>query len=58
MSNEVIGLFFAAGSAAWIYNKMMKITGSNTQVAVIVAGIGALFAFLILWSILGVFLSD
>lgn len=53
MSNEVIGLLFAVGAGAWVYAKTARTTGGNTQSALIVAGVAAVFVFLIIWILLG-----
>ena len=47
MSNFMVALLVGLGVAGWIYGKMMRRTGGITQNALIVAGTGGLFAFLI-----------
>ena len=42
----------AAGTAAWVYAKMMRRTGNNTQSSLIVAGICGVGAFVIMLYIL------
>lgn len=41
-SSFTIGLLAGLGFAAWVYNKMRRSTGGNTQSALIVAGIAGL----------------
>lgn len=53
MSNAVIGLMFALGVAAWVFNKTQRRTGGNTQNALIVAGLIGLLAFLAMLTFLG-----
>ncbi len=52
MSNGIISLIFGAGAAGWVYSKMMRRTGNNTQTAVIVGVIAGALAFMVLMVIL------
>jgi hypothetical protein len=52
LPNFLVGLMLAAGIAAWVYSKMMRQTGNNTQHALIVAGVAGGFAFLLMMVIL------
>lgn len=52
-SNFTIGLLLGAGFAAWVYSKMMRSTGGNTQNALIVAGVAGLAAMAAAVTILG-----
>lgn len=45
-------LLFAVGGSAWLYNVIMKQTGSNTRASLIMTAIGFLFLFVIFWSVL------
>lgn len=47
MENWLIALMAAAGSGGWIYFKMMRTTGNNTQTSVIIAVVGAIFLFMV-----------
>lgn len=38
-SNILVGFLLAAGSSAWVYAKVSRSSGGNTQSALIVAGI-------------------
>lgn len=51
-TNVTIGILLALGLGAWVYSKMMRSTGGNTQNAVIVASIAAGIAFLLAVSLL------
>lgn len=47
MSNALLALLVAIGSAGWIYSKMMKKSGGLTQNALIVSGVIGLFVFFV-----------
>lgn len=51
-SNQAIGFYAGLGVAAWVYGKMKRRTGGNTQTSLIVAAISGIFAWLFLWSVL------
>ncbi len=51
MSNAVIALLIALGAAAWIYSKMMRSTGGNTQSVLVVAGISGALIFMFVFFI-------
>jgi multidrug transporter EmrE-like cation transporter len=51
MASWIAGLLFAAGASAWIYNVLMKQTGSNTKASIIVTVIAFIFCFVIFWSV-------
>lgn len=53
MSNGVIAFMFSAGLAGWVYSKIMRTTGNNTQTSLIVAAAAALVAFIFFITILG-----
>jgi hypothetical protein len=52
MSNALIGLVLGAGLAGWVYNKLMKTTGSNTQYALIGAGCAFLGGFVVMYTVM------
>lgn len=52
-SNFAISALFSLGAGAWIYNKMMKNSGSQTKVSVIVGVVSGLIIFIALLVILG-----
>lgn len=54
MSNAMIGLLTGLGLAAWVYSKMYRRTGGNTQNALVVAGLVGFLAFLFMLTILGI----
>lgn len=45
MSNVLIGFLLGAGFAAWVYSKVIRSTGGNTQNALVVAGTAGAFAW-------------
>lgn len=53
MSNGIISFLFATGFAGWVYAKVLRSTGNNTQTALIVAAVSGLLAFLLFNTILG-----
>lgn len=53
MSNTLIAMLMGAGFAAWVYSKVMRSTGGNTQSALIAAGASGFLAGFILWIVLG-----
>ena len=52
-SNLTIGLLLGVGCAAWVYSKMMRSTGSNTQNSLIVAALAGLAALVVVTTLLG-----
>lgn len=52
MSPAVVAFMFAVGVGTWIYTKVMRTTGGNTQNSAIVAVISGIFAFVIFLLIL------
>jgi hypothetical protein len=52
-SNVTIGIFFGLGVAAWVYSKVQRRTGGNTQSSLIVSGLVGLLAFLFIVTVLG-----
>jgi len=53
-SNTTIALLVALSAAAWIYSKMMRSTGSNTQSSLTTAGISGVVVFIILLILLSI----
>lgn len=52
-SNVTIGILFALGVAAWVYSKMQRRTGGNTQSSLIVSSLVGLLAFIFIVTVLG-----
>lgn len=57
MSNFVISLLIAAGSGTWIYTKLQRKSGNNTQQSLIASGISALILFIVLMVILNMIIK-
>lgn len=55
-SNLTIGFLVAVSAGTWVYSKMQRQTGGNTQNSLIVAGFAALGAFLVIVTVLQLFL--
>lgn len=55
-SNLLIGFLLGAGSSAWVFAKMMRSTGGNTQNALIVAGVTGVMVWVTAILLLGTFL--
>lgn len=53
-SNLTTGLLLGLGVGAWVYNKLMRSTGSNTKNALIGAAIAGGFGFIITITLLNV----
>ncbi|HPD99290.1 MAG TPA: hypothetical protein PLJ04_03345 [Candidatus Saccharibacteria bacterium] len=51
MASWVAALLFAIGGSAWLYNVVMKQTGSNTRASIVVTILGFVFMFVIFWSV-------
>lgn len=45
MSPILVALMFSSGVGVWVYSKIMRSTGGNTQNSLIVAGITGVIAF-------------
>lgn len=52
-SNATVALLVAIGFSGWVYAKIQKQTGNNTQTSLIVAGLSAGLVFLVVWTIMG-----
>lgn len=52
MNNGFIGVLLAIGIGGWVFAKTQKSTGNNTKTALIVAGVAAFFAFILMLTIL------
>ncbi len=52
MPPAVVALLFAVGAGTWVFTKVQRSTGGNTQNAAITAGIAGAFAFVVLLLIL------
>lgn len=50
--NLMVSFFAAAGAAAFVYSKIMRSSGNNTQSALIVSGFAGLAAFVIMMFIM------
>jgi hypothetical protein len=53
MGNAFVALIGAIGVGGWIYAKTSRRTGGNAKSALLVAAIAALFAFIVLLSLIG-----
>ena len=53
MSNGLIAVFVAVSVTVWVYTKISRKTGGNTQNSLVVAGAAGLFTFLIALMLLG-----
>jgi hypothetical protein len=48
MTNAFIAILLGAGAAAWVYGKVMRSTGNNTQNALIVSGVAGVAGFILM----------
>lgn len=53
MSNVLVSLLMGAGFAGWVYAKIQRQTGGNTQTSLITAGASGFVAFILMWILLG-----
>jgi len=53
MSKGLIAFLFAVGATAWIYNRLMRVTGNLTQRSFAAAAVSGIVIFLVTWIILG-----
>ncbi len=53
MSAPVVAFLFATGFMAWVYSKVQRSTGGNTQNSIIVSVIAWIFAFVAFLLVLG-----
>ena len=51
MSALLVSLFFSAGATTWIYVKLQKYSGNNTQQSVIAAGFIGLIILFVFYTI-------
>jgi hypothetical protein len=54
MSPVLISLFAAAGVSAWVYNKTMRYTGSNTNNSIAITAATAVIVFVIFMTVLSI----
>lgn len=52
MPPVVVALLFGVGLSTWVYTKVMRTTGGNTQNALIVTAVAFTFSFIGFWLIL------
>lgn len=52
MTNGFIALLLGAGAAAWVYGKVMRSSGNNTQNALTVAVVAGVAAFTLMLIVL------
>jgi uncharacterized membrane protein YdjX (TVP38/TMEM64 family) len=52
MSAGLIAFLLALGASAWIYNKMMRTTGNNTQNSLVAAGASGFLIFIVAFFIM------
>jgi len=52
MTNNFIAFLLGTGAAAWVYSKVMRSSGNNTQSALTVAVIAGVAAFVLMLLIL------
>jgi len=57
-SNVTIGLLTAIGAGAWVYSKVQRQTGGNTTNSLVVAGGVGLVLFLLIVTLLAIFVPN
>lgn len=58
MNSIVVSLLFALGFGAWVYNKTMKHNGSQTQQALLVAGVVGAIGMVVFYTIFNTILHQ
>jgi hypothetical protein len=51
-SNVMIGVIFSIALGAWVYSKVQRQTGGNTQNSLIMAGVAGFIGFLVVVTLL------
>jgi hypothetical protein len=54
MSNALTGLLFGIGFGGWLFAMMMRRSGGLVQSSAIIAALGGLVGFFVVFSLLGV----
>lgn len=57
MSNFVVALVMGIGCGGWVYSRVQRRTGGNTQTSLIAAGVCGLIAAIVMWSLLALLFS-
>lgn len=52
MSNILVAFLLGIGFAGWVYSKIQRQTGGNTQTSLVAAGASGFVAFLLMWIIM------
>lgn len=51
MGPGLVSLFFTVGASAWIYTKLQRYSGNNTQQSAVATGVCAVFIFVVFYFI-------
>ena len=54
----IVAFFVGLGVAAWLYNRTMKSSGSNTKNSLIVGGVTGGIAFIVVFTLAQMFLGS
>ncbi len=57
MGKGLISLMFTAGACTWIYTKLQRTSGNNTQRSLSAIGIAGLLIFVVFYFILSTFIK-
>lgn len=52
MSATLVSLLFAVGAGAWIYNRLMRTTGSNIQSSLVATAVAGIIIFIVAYILL------
>lgn len=52
MGNGLIAFLFSIGTATWVYTKVIRRTGGNTQSTLIVSGAAGVIVFIVMFTVL------
>jgi hypothetical protein len=54
----IVAFFVGLGVAAWLYNRTMKSSGSNTKNSLIIGGVAGGIAFIVIFTLAQMFLGS
>lgn len=57
MPSVIVALFLAIGASGWVYAKITRRTGGNTQSDITVVAVVGIIAFFVTWTLLSTFMD-
>lgn len=56
MGPGLVSLFITIGACGWLYGKLQRRSGNNTQQSLVAIGVVGVFIFILAWSLTSLFL--